>query len=70
MLKDSLLKELREYFGADTKRINHAEKVLDFAEMLLEHEPADPDIVVPASILHPDRKANGEETLSVVSNMP
>jgi HD superfamily phosphodiesterase len=36
----------------DTKRINHAEKVLDFAEMLLEHEPADRNIVIPASILH------------------
>ena len=52
ILKDSLLKELREYFGVDTKRINHAEKVLYFAEILLEHEPADRDIVVPASILH------------------
>jgi HD superfamily phosphodiesterase len=52
MLKDYLLKELREYFGVDAKRINHAEKVLGFAEILLEHEPADWAIVVPASILH------------------
>lgn len=52
MLKDFLLKELREYFGVDTKRINHAEKVLDFTEMLLEHESADWTIVVSASILH------------------
>lgn len=51
-IRDKLLKELATYFGADTKRINHAEKVLGFAEKLLQHEPADPRVVIPASILH------------------
>jgi len=49
---DKLLKELETYFGTDTKRINHAKKVLGFAEELLQHEPADARIVIPASILH------------------
>ena len=51
-IKDMLLKELEEYFGADIKRISHAKKVLSFAEELLRHEHADRRIVVPASILH------------------
>lgn len=51
-IKDKLLKELEAYFGDDTKRINHAKNVLGFAEKLLQHEPADARIVIPASILH------------------
>ena len=52
IIKKALLKELEEYFGADSKRINHARKVLGFAEELLRHERADRRIVIPASILH------------------
>lgn len=51
-VKQKILKELEEYFGSDTKRINHAKKVLDFAEELLKQEKADWHIVVPAAILH------------------
>lgn len=51
-IKQELLKELEEYFGGDTKRINHAKKVMDFAEELLMQEKADWHIVIPASILH------------------
>jgi len=51
-LRQNLLKELEEYFGDDTKRINHAKKVLGFAEELLKKENADWRIVIPASILH------------------
>lgn len=50
--KEKLLKELEAYFGSDTKRINHAKNVLNFAEELLRQEEADWHIVVPASILH------------------
>lgn len=50
--KQKLLKELEEYFGSDRKRINHAKKVLDFAEELLKQEKADWHIVIPAAILH------------------
>lgn len=50
--RERLLKELEEYFGNDTKRINHAKNVLAFAEELLKTEKADWHIVIPASILH------------------
>jgi len=51
-IKERLLKELEEYFGDDTKRINHAKNVMHFAEELLKKEKADWHIVIPASILH------------------
>lgn len=51
-IKQKLLKELEEYFETDTKRINHAKNVLNFAEELLRQEKADWNIVIPASILH------------------
>jgi HD superfamily phosphohydrolase YqeK len=43
---------LRGYFGDDNERIEHAEKVLHYAEELLEHEEGDWHIVIPAAILH------------------
>ncbi|MDD5108459.1 MAG: HD domain-containing protein [Candidatus Omnitrophica bacterium] len=52
LLKERLLEELREYFGTDIKRINHARKVLDYAEELLRKEGGDWNIVVPCAILH------------------
>ena len=51
-IKEKLIKELKDYFGSDIKRITHAKKVLTFAEDLLKKEKADWHIVVPASILH------------------
>lgn len=51
-LRDKLLKELETFFGKDTKRINHAKKVMKFAEELLKREKGSWHIVIPASILH------------------
>lgn len=51
-LKQKLIKELEDYFGNDQKRINHANKVMDYAEELLKKEGGDWHIVIPASILH------------------
>lgn len=51
-LKDKLIEWLEEYFDSDMKRINHAKKVMAFAEELLREENADWHIVIPASILH------------------
>ena len=50
--KQQLLECLENYFDQDLKRIEHAKKVLEFAEELLESEEADWHIVIPASILH------------------
>ncbi len=52
LMKDSLLKELEAYFGSDAKRVNHARKVMGFAEELLKREKGDWHIVIPAGILH------------------
>ena len=51
-IREKLIKELEEYFGDDKKRINHARKVLHFAEVLLEEEKGERHIIIPASILH------------------
>ncbi len=51
-LKAQLIKELEDYFGEDIKRINHAKRVMYFAEELLKLEKGDWHIVIPASILH------------------
>ena len=51
-IRKELIEELEDYFGSDTKRINHAKHVLEYAEELLKQEHADWHIVIPASILH------------------
>lgn len=51
-IKQDLMQELVAYFSTDTKRIEHAKKVMYFAEELLKQETADWHIVIPASILH------------------
>ncbi len=40
---------MQQYFGSDQKRINHALRVLKYAE---EQKAGDPDVVVAAAILH------------------
>lgn len=51
--KPALLAALRHYFGADTSRIEHAGKVVAYAELILAREPAaDPNIVIAAAALH------------------
>lgn len=51
-LKKQLIEKMRAHFGTDKKRIEHAQKVLEYAEKLLETEEGDWHIVIPASILH------------------
>ena len=51
-IRQALLKELESYFGEDRRRIDHAKKVLRYAEELLKNESGDWHVVVPASILH------------------
>lgn len=52
LLKERLLQELEAYFGNDSRRINHAKRVLGFAEEILRAEGGAWEVVVPASILH------------------
>jgi len=51
-LCDGIMGEMKRTFGDDERRIQHALKVLDFAEKILEREDADPLVVKGAAILH------------------
>jgi hypothetical protein len=52
ILKIKLIAAMKQEFGTDIKRINHALKVLQTAEDILEKEKADPIVVVAAALLH------------------
>jgi len=49
---DRLIAEMKNVFGDDKRRIDHALKVLDFAEQIMKTENADPLVVKAAAILH------------------
>jgi len=51
-LCESLLAKMKETFGSDRRRIEHALKVLDHAETIQEAEGGDPLTVQAAAILH------------------
>lgn len=50
--KEALVRAMEDYFHGDTKRINHAHKVMEYAEALLNPEGGDYSIVIGASLLH------------------
>jgi hypothetical protein len=45
-IKEQLINAMRAYFGQDTRRIDHACKVTDCAESLLEQEGGDYRIMI------------------------
>ncbi len=47
-----LMMAMEAYFKGDTKRINHARRVTEYAEELLKQEGGDYSVVVGASVLH------------------
>lgn len=50
--KERLISEMKKVFLKDEKRLNHALRVLDYAEEITRFEKGDWHIVVPAAILH------------------
>ncbi|MEI6219427.1 MAG: HD domain-containing protein [bacterium] len=51
--KQVLSSAVAGYFGADSRRISHARRTADYAEMILTEEPlADPDVVMASALLH------------------
>lgn len=50
--KVALIQAMESYFNGDTKRIDHAHKVTEYAEKLLEGEGGDYSIVMGAAVLH------------------
>lgn len=59
--KESIIRLMKEYFGEDSRRINHALKVLEYSEEILKFEKADADVVVAAAILHDIGIPNAEK---------
>ena len=51
-LCDRLILEMQQIFGTDQRRIDHAMKVLRYAEAIARHEEADPLVIRAAAILH------------------
>ena len=49
---NKILSEMRNYFGKDERRVEHAGKVFYYAGRILKKENANPDVVIPAAILH------------------
>jgi len=50
--KEALIASMEAYFKEDAKRINHAHKVTEYAEGLLDQEGGDYPIVIGAAVLH------------------
>lgn len=50
--KEALIKAMEAYFNGDTKRINHAHRVTEYAEQLWQKEGGDYPIVIGAAVLH------------------
>jgi HD superfamily phosphodiesterase len=51
-MKDELIRKMKEMFGSDDRRINHALSVLNFAEQIQAAEGGDEAVIVAAAILH------------------
>ena len=52
VIREKLISEMKNVFGKDKKRIEHALSVLDYAEQIQNVEGGDPLIVRAAAILH------------------
>lgn len=50
--REELIAAMKTLFGTDRRRIDHALKVLEYAESILEEDPGEAAVVVPAAILH------------------
>ncbi len=51
-VKEALMRAMEAYFNGDTKRINHAHRVTEYALELLKHEGGDYPVVIGAAVLH------------------
>ena len=59
--KASLIMAMETYFGADSRRIEHAHHVTGFAELLLSPEGGIYDVVIGAAVLHDIGIPNAEK---------
>jgi putative nucleotidyltransferase with HDIG domain len=49
---EKVCQAMRDYFGDDRRRIDHALRVAGFAEEILEKEPGDRELVIATALLH------------------
>ncbi|MDI6604286.1 MAG: HD domain-containing protein [Thermoanaerobacteraceae bacterium] len=64
MFREKYIEDMKKYFGSDTRRINHALKVLNFAEQIMEQEDVNDQmrkIITITAILHDIGIKNAEE---------
>ncbi len=59
--REALISAMESYFGSDSKRIDHAQKVTEYAERLMGPEGGDPSVVVAAAIFHDIGIPNAEK---------
>jgi len=60
--KQALSMAMEKYFGTDARRIGHAKRTAEYAEMILAGEAgADPNVVIAAAFLHDIGIKNAEE---------
>ena len=52
LLKDQLIKSMKNQFGDDQKRISHTMSVLEYAQEILHEEGGNSPVVIAAAILH------------------
>ncbi|MFH1614513.1 MAG: HD domain-containing protein [Planctomycetota bacterium] len=52
IMREKLIVEMKNVFGVDQKRIDHARAVLNYAEQILSAEGGEPLVVKAAAILH------------------
>jgi HD superfamily phosphodiesterase len=50
--KEALLSAMEAYFGDDSRRINHARRVTEYAEQIMAQEGGDYVVVIGAAVLH------------------
>jgi HD superfamily phosphodiesterase len=67
-LRKKLIQEISAYYGGDETRVDHAQKVLTYAEKLLREEQADPYVVIPAALMY-DVGAGTKDAPSVVGKI-
>lgn len=51
-IKQQINREMETYFNGDTRRINHAHRVADYAEQLWKSEGGDYPVIIAAGLLH------------------
>ena len=66
-LRERIFSEMKKYFGTDTKRVNHALKVAQFAEEILKIEGGHPLVVLGAAYLHDIGVKRAEERKGIAS---